>query len=172
MVRIKKYSNRRLYDTRASAYVNLDQIAALIRAGEQVQVEDAATGEDLTRPVLLQILIEAGGSVALFPPGLLHRIIRGSVDSPLQRMAMKQAATGLELLDTQLSNLESQFGWMSGPRTKEADPMFCEEPAPQARYTAGPPPAPPVSPPTEAAADDLAGLRARLVALETRLKGG
>ena len=55
---IKKYSNRRLYDTAASRYVNLDQVAALVRRGHALKVVDAKTGEDLTRPVLTQIIVE------------------------------------------------------------------------------------------------------------------
>jgi len=54
-VLIKKYPNRRLYNTASRAYVNLNDLAALIRQGEEVQVVDAKTGEDLTRVVLTQI---------------------------------------------------------------------------------------------------------------------
>jgi polyhydroxyalkanoate synthesis repressor PhaR len=55
---IKKYENRRLYDTTNSRYINLDEIAQLIREGGDVQVVDAASGDDLTRPVLTQIIME------------------------------------------------------------------------------------------------------------------
>ena len=55
---IKKYSNRRLYDTAASRYVNLDQVASLVRRGHPLKVLDAKTGEDLTRQVLTQIIVE------------------------------------------------------------------------------------------------------------------
>ncbi len=55
---IKKYGNRRLYDTAASRYVNLDEVAGLIRQGHDVKVVDAATGEDLTRVILTQIITE------------------------------------------------------------------------------------------------------------------
>ena len=55
---IKKYGNRRLYDTSASRYVNLEELAALIRNGADVQVVDARTGEDLTRLTLTQIIVE------------------------------------------------------------------------------------------------------------------
>jgi polyhydroxyalkanoate synthesis repressor PhaR len=56
--RIKKYSNRRLYDTATSRYVNLDQVASLIRRGHALKVVDAKSGEDLTRQVLTQIIVE------------------------------------------------------------------------------------------------------------------
>lgn len=55
---IKKYENRRLYDTTNSRYINQDEIAQMIREGREVQVLDAATGEDLTRLVLTQIIVE------------------------------------------------------------------------------------------------------------------
>jgi len=55
---IKKYPNRRLYNTSSRTYVNLEDIASLIRQGQEVQVVDAKTGEDLTRVVLTQIIVE------------------------------------------------------------------------------------------------------------------
>lgn len=55
---IKKYGNRRLYDTTGSRYVNLDDIAALIRQGKEVKVVDAQTGKDLSRVTLTQIITE------------------------------------------------------------------------------------------------------------------
>jgi polyhydroxyalkanoate synthesis repressor PhaR len=55
---IRKYGNRRLYDTVARRYANLDEIAQMIRDGEEVQVVDAKTGEDLTRAILTQIIVE------------------------------------------------------------------------------------------------------------------
>jgi len=58
VVVIKKYGNRRLYDTAGSRYVNLDDLAALVRAGKEVRVVDAKTGRDLTRVILTQIITE------------------------------------------------------------------------------------------------------------------
>ena len=55
---IKKYGNRRLYDTTGSRYVNLDEVAGFIRQGKDVQVLDAKTGKDLTRVVLTQIITD------------------------------------------------------------------------------------------------------------------
>ncbi len=55
---IRKYGNRRLYDTTARRYANLDEIAQMVRDGEEVQVVDARTGEDLTRTILTQIIVE------------------------------------------------------------------------------------------------------------------
>ena len=55
---IKKYANRRLYDTSSSRYINLEDIGALVRNGKDVQVVDASTGEDITRVTLTQIIVE------------------------------------------------------------------------------------------------------------------
>jgi polyhydroxyalkanoate synthesis repressor PhaR len=55
---IKKYPNRRLYDTAKSRYINLEDIAVFIRDGKDVQVVDAQTGEDLTRVTLTQIIVD------------------------------------------------------------------------------------------------------------------
>jgi polyhydroxyalkanoate synthesis repressor PhaR len=59
MITFKKYGkNRRLYDTSAKRYVNLDEVAVLVRSGAEVRVIDAETGEDLTRTCLMQIIME------------------------------------------------------------------------------------------------------------------
>ncbi|MCL2830390.1 MAG: polyhydroxyalkanoate synthesis repressor PhaR [Betaproteobacteria bacterium] len=74
---IKKYPNRRLYDTKASAYITLNDIKELVLAFESFQVVDAKTNEDLTRSILLQIILEEeAGGMPLFSTDLLAQIIR------------------------------------------------------------------------------------------------
>lgn len=76
---IKKYGNRRLYDTSASRYINLEEIAALVRNGTEVQVVDAKTGEDLTRVTLTQIIVEnAKDQPAGLPLELLRQLVVAS----------------------------------------------------------------------------------------------
>src|SRR5207253_10574348 len=76
---IKKYGNRRLYDTAGSRYVNLDDIAAFIREGKDVQVLDAKTGQDLTRVTLTQIITEdAKDKPTGLPLELLRQLIIAS----------------------------------------------------------------------------------------------
>ena len=73
----KKYSNRRLYDTRNSRYVTLEDVASMIRSGEQVHIQDAATKEDVTAFILTQIVMEAAKRKnSLLPAPALHLIIR------------------------------------------------------------------------------------------------
>jgi len=76
---IRKYPNRRLYDTSSRRYVNLDDVAALVRQGADFQVVDAKTGEDLTRVILTQIIVEdAKGQPAGLPLELLRQLIVAS----------------------------------------------------------------------------------------------
>jgi polyhydroxyalkanoate synthesis repressor PhaR len=76
VVVIKKYGNRRLYDTAGSRYVNLDDLAALVRSGKEVRVVDAKSGRDLTRVILTQIITEdARGKPTGLPLELLRQLI-------------------------------------------------------------------------------------------------
>ena len=74
---IKKYPNRRLYDTATSAYITLADVRALVLKGEPFAVRDAKTGDDLTRSILLQIILEEEtGGVPFFSERMLADIIR------------------------------------------------------------------------------------------------
>jgi polyhydroxyalkanoate synthesis repressor PhaR len=76
MVTIKKYSNRRLYDTSQSSYITLEDLAEKIRSGSDVRVVDAKSDQDLTQQVLAQIILESRGAAKLLPVPLLMRLIR------------------------------------------------------------------------------------------------
>lgn len=84
---IKKYSNRRLYDTELSAYVTLDELAETIRKGVDVVVLDAKSGEDLTQATLAQIVVETGAA-KLLPTPLLLQMIRMGEDSLAEFMQL------------------------------------------------------------------------------------
>jgi polyhydroxyalkanoate synthesis repressor PhaR len=76
---IKKYENRRLYDTTNSRYVNLDEVAQMLQRGEDVQVVDASTGEDITRLILTQIIVEdAKTTDSTFPLDVLRQMVIAS----------------------------------------------------------------------------------------------
>ena len=79
---IKKYANRRLYNTQTSSYVTLDHLAAMVKGGTEFEVQDARTGEDITRSVLTQIIFEeeAKGQ-SLLPIKFLRQLIRFYGDS-------------------------------------------------------------------------------------------
>lgn len=75
-IRVRKYGNRRLYDTSRSRYITLEELAGLVRAGNSVQVQDAKDGRDLTRAVLTQAILEEQERLDLLPTELLESIIR------------------------------------------------------------------------------------------------
>jgi polyhydroxyalkanoate synthesis repressor PhaR len=74
---LKKYPNRRLYDTQTSSYITLVDVKRMVLSGEEFEVRDAKTGEDLTRSILLQIILEEeSGGVPMFSTPMLAQIIR------------------------------------------------------------------------------------------------
>jgi polyhydroxyalkanoate synthesis repressor PhaR len=76
-LRLKKYPNRRLYDTEKSTYVTLSQVAEMVKQGRQVEVRDAETKEDVTAFILTQIILEeARKKTFLLPVSFLYLIIR------------------------------------------------------------------------------------------------
>ncbi|HET7184786.1 MAG TPA: polyhydroxyalkanoate synthesis regulator DNA-binding domain-containing protein [Terriglobales bacterium] len=129
---IRKYANRRLYDTSGSRYVNLEDIAALIRNGTDVQVIDGKTGQDLTRVTLTQIILEdARHEPAGVPLELLRQLIvtsdtvrrefvKSAVDaySKLQD-AVQSGISGVR--DAALSPLEAVSGFMQANRGESRD---------------------------------------------------
>ena len=82
-VTIKKYANRRLYNTATSSYVTLDHLADMVKHGQEFNVYDAKTGEDITRSVLTQIIFEeeGKGGQQLLPIQFLRQLIRFYGDS-------------------------------------------------------------------------------------------
>lgn len=78
---VKKYSNRRLYDTESSQYITLDELAEKIRRGSDVTVLDAKSNEDLTQATLTQIILESRRAARLLPIPLLLQLIRMGDDA-------------------------------------------------------------------------------------------
>src|SRR5580700_8159677 len=94
---IKKYGNRRLYDTTHSRYINQDEVAEMVQKGHDVQVVDAATGEDLTRLVLTQIIVEhAKEPDSTFPLDVLRQMVVAS-GKATQENTLKYMKTVLDM---------------------------------------------------------------------------
>jgi polyhydroxyalkanoate synthesis repressor PhaR len=111
-VLIKKYGNRRLYDTQASRYVNLDDIATMIREGKPVQVVDAKTREDLTRVILTQIITEdAKDKPTGLPLELLRQLIVAS-DQTRQEFIMWYLKSAFDTYQTVQDSVQSRLGEM------------------------------------------------------------
>ena len=115
---IKKYPNRRLYDTEISSYITLEDVRQLIVDGEEFEVRDAKSGEDLTRTVLLQIISEhEERGQPMFSTQLLSQIIRfygdslqGFMGNYLER-SMQMFLEQQGQFRTQLSSLLGQTPW-------------------------------------------------------------
>ncbi|HPA00663.1 MAG TPA: polyhydroxyalkanoate synthesis repressor PhaR [Chiayiivirga sp.] len=115
---IKKYPNRRLYDTEISSYITLEDVRQLISDGEAFEVVDAKTGEDLTRTVLLQIIAEhEEKGQPIFSTELLTQIIRfygdalqGFMGNYLER-SMQLFLDQQSQFRSQLTNLMGQTPW-------------------------------------------------------------
>ncbi len=108
---IKKYANRRLYNTETSTYVTLDDLAAMVRSDRDFVVYDAKTGDDLTHSVLTQIIVDQEnrqGGQTLLPVPFLRQLIRFYDDS-IGRMVPGYLQFSLENLAKQQEKLRSQF---------------------------------------------------------------
>lgn len=95
MLLVKKYPNRRLYDTRNSRYITLDDLEKLVRSGEDVAVQDAQDGRDLTQETLTQIILDRGGG-RILPAALLLRLIRLD-DAALGEFLTRYVSWALEI---------------------------------------------------------------------------
>lgn len=106
---IKKYSNRRLYDTTTSEHVTLDGIRQLIVAGDDVQIVDDTSGEDITRSILLQIIAdqEQGGRPML-DASFLTRLIR-LYGNPMQEMMGEYLLRSFDAFTKQHAALQEQM---------------------------------------------------------------
>jgi polyhydroxyalkanoate synthesis repressor PhaR len=112
---IKKYANRRLYNTASSSYVTLDHLAEMVREGVDFVVYDAKTGEDLTRSVLTQIIFEEEnrGSQNLLPLQFLRQLIRFYGDS-MQALLPSYLEMSLEGFARQRERLQKDFAGAFG----------------------------------------------------------
>jgi polyhydroxyalkanoate synthesis repressor PhaR len=109
-VTIKKYANRRLYNTGTSAYVTLEDLATMVKAGEDFVVYDAKTGEDITRSVLAQIIFEQENKEGqnLLPINFLRQLIRFYGDS-MQMLVPRFLESSLDSLTREQEKFRQQM---------------------------------------------------------------
>jgi polyhydroxyalkanoate synthesis repressor PhaR len=107
---IKKYANRRLYDTGTSTYVTLEDLAGMVKRGEDFVVCDAKTGDDITRPVLAQIIFEQEGKEgqSLLPIAFLRQLIRFYGDS-MQMLVPSYLEFSIDKLTKEQQRFRDQF---------------------------------------------------------------
>ncbi len=168
---IKKYSNRRLYDTDKSGYITLEELAETIRRGSDVQVLDAKTGEDLTQQTLAQIILDSRGAARLLPVSLLAQLIRMG-DDALAEFLGKYLSFSLEMYlaaKRGAQAVQPYFPFASLPFT--ATNAMARLLTGQLPWADAPPPAaaPPPAPPSatdERQDDEIAQLRREIEALK------
>ena len=108
-VTIKKYANRRLYDTESSTYITLDRLAQMVRDGREFEVVDAKTGEDITRQVLTQIIVdeEARGTTML-PINFLKQLI-GLYGNSMQNFVPSYLEAAMDAFQRNQSAVKDAF---------------------------------------------------------------
>ncbi len=112
---LRKYSNRRLYDTSRSCYVTLEDVKELVLGGEAFQVQDSKTGQDLTRNILLQIIAEqeAEGHGTLLTNQVLQQLIRFYGD-PMQGMMSQYLEQSISAFLDHQDRIRDQMKTMMG----------------------------------------------------------
>src|SRR5438309_10793123 len=109
-VTIKKYANRRLYNTGTSTYVTLEDLASMVKGGENFVVYDAKTGEDITRSVLAQIIFEQENKEgqSLLPITFLRQLIRFYGDS-MQKLVPRYLEVSIDTLVREQEKFRTQM---------------------------------------------------------------
>lgn len=182
-VLIKKYGNRRLYDTGDSRYVTLDELATKIRNGAELRVVDAQSGDDLTQATLTQIVLETGHAAKFLPVQLLTQMIRLSDDALAEFFSRYvtsaldlylQAKRGVQALATYNPLTQLPFAatdalarmWMGNM----GNPYVPAPPPPEPAPVPAPAPAPPEPPDPDPHRDELAAMRRELDELKRALR--
>ena len=161
-VTIKKYANRRLYDTESSSYITLDRLAAMIREGRDFEVVDAKTGEDITHQVLTQIIVdeESRGSTML-PVNFLRQLI-GLYGGQMQGAVPSYLEAAMDAFQKNQQAMAGAFGpKMFADMAKRNMAMF-EEAAQSLTGKRG-------KASSDGSPDELAKLKAELAALQAKV---
>jgi polyhydroxyalkanoate synthesis repressor PhaR len=164
---IKKYENRRLYDTTNSRYVNLEEVAQILQQGNDVQVIDATTGDDITRLILTQIIVEdAKTPQSNFPLDLLRQMVVAS-GRATQESALNYMKAMLDLYQNSYRAVAPQlnpFDFMQYVQSNRSTPGNVPVPPPADAPTE--PGKPDASP---ADSEEVKELKTRLAELERQV---
>jgi|SRR5262252_7560246 len=155
---IKRYSNRKLYDTQESRYVTLEELEELIRAGKEISVVDVSTGEDLTSVTLAQIILEKERNHrATLPTPFLHQLIKhGEAWQDFIQKSLKSSLEGILMSQREADRVFREWGTRAG--WLQPNPG---EPKPEKRSE---------SADSDALREEVAALREQLRAVEERLE--
>ena len=166
---IKRYSNRKLYDTQESRYVTLEELEELIRAGKEISVVDVSSGEDLTSVTLAQIILENERSRrAGLPTAFLHQLIKhGEAWQDFVQKSMKSSLEGIMSSQREAERVFRELasragsGWMPSTSSEGQGEKKAEKRVEKRVETPGE---------AEALRNEVSTLREQLRALEDRLE--
>jgi polyhydroxyalkanoate synthesis repressor PhaR len=161
-VLIKKYGNRRLYDTGESRYITLDELAAKIRTGVDVRIVDASSGEDLTQVTLTQLILESGSGARVLPVALLTQLVRLG-DDGLAEFFSRYVTAALDLYLQGRRNLSAFVQY--NPLAQI--PLAATDALSRMWGSGGPPSSPPPPAPER---DDVASLRREIEELKRSMR--
>jgi polyhydroxyalkanoate synthesis repressor PhaR len=185
---IKKYANRRLYNTGTSAYVTLEDLAHMVKRGEDFLVQDAKTGEDITRSVLTQIIFEQESKVgqSMLPITFLRQLIRFYGDS-MQMLVPSYLEFSIDKLTGEQQKFRDQItnafggGPLAAPtrqvfqsledQTRKNMQMFRQALAMFNPFTLGGSPPEPASSTSKSSPSDLDEMKRQLEEMRERLDG-
>ncbi|KAI5916231.1 polyhydroxyalkanoate synthesis repressor PhaR [Thauera sp. 2A1] len=123
---IKKYPNRRLYDTRTSSYITLTDVKELVLNHDEFQVVDAKSGEDLTRSILLQIILEEeAGGAPMFTSDLLAHMIR-FYGNAMQGMMGKYLESNIKAFTDMQAKLQEQARAIYGENSPVGQDLWAQ----------------------------------------------
>jgi polyhydroxyalkanoate synthesis repressor PhaR len=162
-VTIKKYANRRLYDTESSSYITLDRLAAMIREGRDFEVVDAKTGENITHQVLTQIIVdEESRGATMLPVNFLRQLI-GLYGGQMQGAVPPYLEAAMDAFQKNQQAMAGAFGPnMFADLAKRNMAMFEEATSAITGKKANPAA-------SDGSVDELAKLKAELAALQAKV---
>ena len=165
---VKKYANRRLYNTRSSSYITLDDLARMTREGIDFKVLDAKTGNDITHQILTQIIMdEESSGEQMLPIGFLRQLI-SMYGNSMQAMMPQYLEASMENFRANQQKLQDAFKTSVGPETfsrlaETNMAMF------KAAASAFMPKGEPAPPPPPKPASDIDALRAQMAEMQRKL---
>ncbi|MFN0136416.1 MAG: polyhydroxyalkanoate synthesis regulator DNA-binding domain-containing protein [Phycisphaerae bacterium] len=175
LLRIKKYPNRRFYDTTNGGHLTLDDLHQRIADGFDVQVTDSKTGEDITNVILTQMLLDRhAAKLAIFPTPVLHQMIRTQqqfLGGVMEEFFKQTVAAQHAAQENWAKMLRGMFPGMPTPPQPPPGPMDWAR-----GWFPGAMPTPPAAPPDEPHAEppdadeDLAALKKQVEALQQQLR--
>ncbi len=168
---IKKYANRRLYNTRSSSYITLDDIARMVRENIDFQVLDAKSGDDITHAILTQIIMdeEANGG-SMLPVSFLRQLI-GMYGNSMQVLMPSYLEASMANFRQNQANIREAFekGLSNGPITAIHQTNMAMMRAAAETFMPKGAVAKPEAAPRETSSDEIAALREQMAAMQKKL---